>query len=458
MTRDGRAPATLARSASAAMPFQVKEVSSAHAPHNIDWSVPANADLSVSAPARFSPTTVIIRTTRESFCVNVTEDEVTLQEQGITSTRPLSESIMHPENRLPHLLKFYPFRFLNDSILSWHVECERARLLSGDGILVGPDTFPEVHDAYMTACRALGFDVALGKPPPDLFVYEGGVNASAMGTVDGPNLVAISAGSIDVLDKEEITFVLAHELGHIAFGHSLSKFITITIATWITPALKGILSSSKYDTEFMLLNVTRIVVSMVEYRSSRTCEFTADRCGLLAVRNPRTAISALARMQGGQALQMRSDDATRALMEQFERRSEKISGLSLLWSQFMDYLRSHPTLEQRARHMVDFGASDEFAKILNDEEPTQDRDTRQSFSRTCKKLCFDGMKTIIYLGLTFTSVFELVVGVDNFEEARGVISALKNNVSSLARTIIPRTMGLLVPSLLRKHVKHLDLP
>ncbi len=57
---------------------------------------------------------------------------------------------------------------------------------------------------------------------PELFITQDPrVNAMALGT-DKPFIV-ITTGLVDLMDAEEIRFVIGHELGHVLSGHSVYR-------------------------------------------------------------------------------------------------------------------------------------------------------------------------------------------------------------------------------------------
>lgn len=63
-----------------------------------------------------------------------------------------------------------------------------------------------------------------GIPMPALFVIpESLPNACAVGLADDDMAVAVTSGLLKILDEHQIEAVLAHEIGHIQHGHSVSK-------------------------------------------------------------------------------------------------------------------------------------------------------------------------------------------------------------------------------------------
>lgn len=92
--------------------------------------------------------------------------------------------------------------------------------------------------------------------------------------------ISISSGAIDLLDKNEMRFLLGHELGHFKSGHLkyllLCRYWTIL---------------SKYLTGTNLLRIPLMIWS-------RNADYTADRLGLLACQDINVALRTMIKMAG----------------------------------------------------------------------------------------------------------------------------------------------------------------
>src|SRR5690606_22142044 len=85
----------------------------------------------------------------------------------------------------------------------------------GSAVRAGDRQFPRLYRTYAEAAATL--DV---RELPELYVMTGPMpNAMCIG-LDKPFIVVNSA-LIDLLDEEELRFVLGHELGHARSGHAL---------------------------------------------------------------------------------------------------------------------------------------------------------------------------------------------------------------------------------------------
>jgi len=86
------------------------------------------------------------------------------------------------------------------------------------GTLVAPD----VQDPLRRRLRNIveEMSIASGVPVPDIYVLEAedGINAFAAGYTPGDAAVAVTRGALDVLNRDELQGVIAHEFSHILNG------------------------------------------------------------------------------------------------------------------------------------------------------------------------------------------------------------------------------------------------
>lgn len=144
-------------------------------------------------------------------------------------------------------------RTLRQTFMATHLHCNE-------------DQFPEIL-AMMDRARA-----RLDVPQrPTLFLSESPyMNAGTLG-VDEPFIV-VQAALLDQMDDDEVTAVLAHELGHIHAEHVLYR----TLATLLLVAGSQLGGLSRLVT---------LPMELALLKWSRCAELTADRAGLLASRD-----------------------------------------------------------------------------------------------------------------------------------------------------------------------------
>jgi Zn-dependent protease with chaperone function len=120
---------------------------------------------------------------------------------------------------------------------------------------------------------------------PELYISQTPfVNAGALG-VDKP-FILINSGALDILDRDELETVLAHEVGHIASDHVLYRTV-----------LTLLILLGQRQLPIAGLAIQAIVLAMAEW--NRKSELSSDRAALLGTQNPEAVMNALMKLAGG---------------------------------------------------------------------------------------------------------------------------------------------------------------
>ena len=137
-----------------------------------------------------------------------------------------------------------------------------------------------IHDLHLRAIDTLD----LGWEP-ELYVAQTPlVNAGALG-VDEP-FVLIHSAAVDVLDRDELETVLAHEIGHIASDHVLYR----TVFTLL-------LLLAQRQLPIAGIAIGAVILAMSEW--NRKSELSCDRAALLGTQDPEAVMSAFMKLAGG---------------------------------------------------------------------------------------------------------------------------------------------------------------
>jgi Zn-dependent protease with chaperone function len=153
-----------------------------------------------------------------------------------------------------------------------------------NAVKVGRRQFPEVYDIYLEVCETL--DV---QKPYDLFVSQTPiVNAGAYGMTEP--FIVMNSGSIRLLDRDEMMYLLGHEVGHVLSGHVLYKTMTVLL-----------LQLAEMGFPVVGLAARVVLVALLEWQ--RKSELSADRAGLLAVQHPEATMRSFMKLAGGGTMQ-----------------------------------------------------------------------------------------------------------------------------------------------------------
>ena len=109
-------------------------------------------------------------------------------------------------------------------------------------------------------------------------------NAGAYG-MDKPFII-LNSGTVLILNDDELSFILGHEVGHIMSGHVLYRTMMVLL---IQLASLG----------FPIVGLAARAVLMGLLEWSRKSELSSDRAGLLSIQDADVAMTAMMKMAGG---------------------------------------------------------------------------------------------------------------------------------------------------------------
>ncbi|HEX9090613.1 MAG TPA: M48 family metallopeptidase, partial [Anaerolineales bacterium] len=117
--------------------------------------------------------------------------------------------------------------------------------------------------------------------PVNVFILPSNqLNAFTFG-MDSPKAIVLYSSLFKIMDRDEIQFILGHEMGHVKLGH-----------TWLNTLVGGIAGIPS--------SLGAAAIMELAFRWwNRACEYSADRAGVLACSKPNKAISALVKLEAG---------------------------------------------------------------------------------------------------------------------------------------------------------------
>jgi Zn-dependent protease with chaperone function len=150
-------------------------------------------------------------------------------------------------------------------------------IILGNSLKVTDENFPIYNSMikrHAIRCRI---------PTPNLYIQQNpNPNAYALG-YGHPYTIVLYSAIVELLEKDEIEAIIAHEVGHATFGHPKISSILITLSN------SG-LSTFFYPINFLLGFWSRIA------------EYSADNLSILMVEDPDTLVRALMKISIGTKL------------------------------------------------------------------------------------------------------------------------------------------------------------
>ena len=202
---------------------------------------------------------------------------------------------------------------------------------------------PELPELYVVANPAFGaLTIGMNKP-----------------------FIVLNSGVVDLLDEEELRFVIAHELGHAMSGHAVYQTLLQRMIQ-----LSGVLSAIPAGG----LGLRAIMAALYEW--SRKAELSADRAGLLATQDPATAFRVHMQLASGGHLDDLDATSFFAQGAEYDDADLRDSVLKLLLIEN----RSHPFAVVRATELRKWVDSGEYTRILTGEYPRRQDDDQAKVS------------------------------------------------------------------------------
>ena len=200
-----------------------------------------------------------------------------------------------------------------------------------DALLVSPQTAPELLPVLEKAKSRLQVE------PVQVFIVSNRtLNAYTFG-MDTPKAIVLHSALLQLMDSDELQFIIGHELGHVDLGH-----------TWLNTLIGGM---AGIPSSFGAAAVLELA-----FRSwNRACEFSADRAAVLACSNPNKAITALVKLEAGSDARTQAG-ILRAIQRLESQDDDLVNNLSEL-------LATHPMIINRIEQIRQFAASENYRRL-----------------------------------------------------------------------------------------------
>lgn len=162
------------------------------------------------------------------------------------------------------------------------------------------------------------------------------LNAYTFG-LTSPKVVVLYSGLLEVMDDDELAFILGHEFGHVALGH-----------TWLNSLVGGIAGVPASWSAGIFLTAAFLWWN-------RSCEISADRAGLLACQKPGKAVSALIKL--GAAPRPLTNREMQEAYRKIDSQDDTLSG------RLSETLATHPMLIKRIEEVRKYSLSGPYRRL-----------------------------------------------------------------------------------------------
>lgn len=209
---------------------------------------------------------------------------------------------------------------------------------------VNENQYPWLYDIVSQTSTALGIN------PPVTYVVQDPRPNAYVTNVKNPILV-IHSELIRLLNREELFFVISHELGHIKSGHVLTL---------------EIVSTALYVLDNVPLLNRLAPLSFLLW--SKEAEISADRLGLLLVQKEGVCSRALIKLVAG----LTESEGGEINVEEFLRQKAEVEtdafALRRIPILLAEATSTHPFVGTRVMKLAEFKNSEQFAKLLRSDK------------------------------------------------------------------------------------------
>jgi Zn-dependent protease with chaperone function len=222
------------------------------------------------------------------------------------------------------------------------------------------EQFPDLYQALLDGCYILDLPVV-----PELYVSQDPeVQAMAVGT--SKPFIVLTSGIVELMDPDEIRFVIGHELGHVLSGHAVYRTMLLYLI---------VIAQRLALVPFAWIGLRAVIWGLEEW--FRKSEMSCDRAGLLATQDVDSARRSLMKLAGGRHLaQFSSNEFHRQAREYDAVPDVRDSLLKLLQLQG----NTHPFAVVRFAELDRWAEEGEYRDILAGNYPRREDDAAASFA------------------------------------------------------------------------------
>ena len=235
----------------------------------------------------------------------------------------------------------------------------------GSAIRVDERQFPTLHHRLGEVAATLDAPAL-----PELYVAASPYPQAITIGMDKP-IIVVASGMVDLLDEEEMRFVLGHEMGHVGSGHAVYQTL-----------LQRLIALSSVLTAIPLggLTVRAILAGLMEW--SRKAELSADRAGLLAMQDPAVAFRVHMKLASGGHLEDLDHTSFFAQGAEYAAAGDLRDSLLKL---LLVEAQTHPFAVVRAAELRRWIDAGEYTKVLTGDYPRREDDATADVSQAAQE-------------------------------------------------------------------------
>jgi Zn-dependent protease with chaperone function len=278
--------------------------------------------------------------------LSVLNNKINYSDMKKTLTGLSPDAIQHLQDKstIDKLNKIPGFQKLVQTTVGNVMESYAAIEYSSEGLNVNARSCPQLHTALLNAAKIL--DV---KDIP-AFSTDWHYSIGSFSIGEKQKRMVLLSGVVDLLEPEELQFMIGHELGHIKCNHITYQMLTESLYLSIADSA--------------IANVLISTIKMPLLNWYRISDYTADRAGLLCCQDIKIALSTMIKMAG-----LPKSCYNQININSFVQQARDFRKQTTMTDNIIKYfsinMAFHPWLVDRASELLNWYESGEYNSILN---------------------------------------------------------------------------------------------
>jgi len=225
----------------------------------------------------------------------------------------------------------------------------------GSDLRITERQFPSLYKIFREACDVM-------EVPEPLFYLGTEPQLNAYTACSDQPIIKIYSYLLDILDEDEIMFVIGHELAHIKSRHLVYTVLGDLLSTGILRVIVSTIPGLS-----VIYSPAEISLNYAFYQWMRASEYTCDRGGFLACQNFEASCRALMKMAG-----YSKTYANELNLEEFFAQTQAFdevneTGLGKIQQILLSFGQTHPWTVLRTRELLKFRDAGDYDRILRRE-------------------------------------------------------------------------------------------
>ncbi|MCL2219454.1 MAG: M48 family metallopeptidase [Chitinispirillia bacterium] len=230
----------------------------------------------------------------------------------------------------------------------------------GSDLRITERQFPTLYRMFREACDIMEM------PEPLLYVTSKQELNAFTACPDNP-IIRIYSSLLDIMQDDEIMFVLGHELAHIKSQHIVYTILGDLISTGVLRIIASTIPGLS-----VLYTPAEISLNYAFYEWMRASEYTCDRGGFLACQSYEASCRALMKLAG-----YSNKYVNELNLEEFLAQTQTFgdlndTALGAVQKILLSFGQTHPWAVLRVRELIKFKDSGDYDKILRREMPIRE--------------------------------------------------------------------------------------